>query len=143
MSEDGSNPSVRPARRTEAGAVADLLYESAGGMYDRFAGGPERAQKVLQRAFAEPGNNASVEVVTVAVLDGVVAAALAAFPVEETPGRAAAFASGPGRLDSIIIHRDITSYLNGELLDGVRLELDAFGRVGSDPIGDMIFSHGR
>jgi ribosomal protein S18 acetylase RimI-like enzyme len=71
--------------------VADLLYESAGGMYDRFAGGPERAQSVLQRAFAEPGNNASIEVVTVAEVDGLVAAALAAFPVEETPGRAAAF----------------------------------------------------
>jgi ribosomal protein S18 acetylase RimI-like enzyme len=82
---------VRPARRTDSAAVADLLYESAGGMYDRFAGGSERARSVLRRAFEEPGNNASVEVVTVAEVDGTVAAASAAFPVEETPGRASAF----------------------------------------------------
>jgi ribosomal protein S18 acetylase RimI-like enzyme len=60
-------------------------------MYDRFAGGGERAKLVLRRAFSEPGNNASVEVVTVAELDGEVAAALAAFPVEETPSRASRF----------------------------------------------------
>jgi ribosomal protein S18 acetylase RimI-like enzyme len=72
-------------------AVADLLYESAGGMYDRFAGGSERARGVLERAFSEPGNNASVEVITVAEVNGAVAAALAAFPVEETAKRAGAF----------------------------------------------------
>jgi ribosomal protein S18 acetylase RimI-like enzyme len=82
---------VRPARRTDSAEVADLLYESAGGMYDRFAGGQKRAQDVLLRAFEEPGNNASVEVITVAELDGAVAAGMAAFPVEETPSRAAAF----------------------------------------------------
>src|SRR4051794_41969163 len=60
-------------------------------MYDRFAGGEDRAKLVLRRAFADPGNNASVEVVTVAELDGEVAAALAAFPVEQTPRRASRF----------------------------------------------------
>ena len=82
---------IRPARRPEADTVVALLYESAGGMYDRFAGGPKRAKAVLRRAFEEPGTNASVEVVTVAEVDGHVAAALAAFPVEETTGRASAF----------------------------------------------------
>lgn len=60
-------------------------------MYDRFAGGPERARRVLGKAFAEPGSNASAEVVWVTELDGEVAAAMAAFPVEQTPRRAKAF----------------------------------------------------
>lgn len=72
-------------------SVAALLYESAGGMYDRFAGGDERARRLLRRAFTEPGNNASSEVVTVAELGASVAAVLAAFPVEETGPRASAF----------------------------------------------------
>jgi ribosomal protein S18 acetylase RimI-like enzyme len=82
---------VRPARRSDEHAAAALLYESAGGMYDRFAGSPERAQRVLRRAFFEPGTNASLEVVTVAEVGGEVAAALAAFAAEETPRRASAF----------------------------------------------------
>jgi ribosomal protein S18 acetylase RimI-like enzyme len=82
---------VRPARRGDADAVAPLLYVSAGGMYDRFAGGRERALRVLQRAFGTGGNNASAEVITLAELDGRVASAMAAFPVEESSDRAAAF----------------------------------------------------
>jgi ribosomal protein S18 acetylase RimI-like enzyme len=71
--------------------VVRLLYESAGGLYGRFAGGRERALRLLGRAFSAPGTNASAEVVAVAELDGRVAAALAAFPVEETAPRASAF----------------------------------------------------
>jgi ribosomal protein S18 acetylase RimI-like enzyme len=82
---------VRPARRTDAEAVAPLLYASAGGMYDRFAGGPDRALRILLRAFDSEGSSASAEVVQVAEMDGRVAAAVAAFPVEETSPRAAAF----------------------------------------------------
>jgi ribosomal protein S18 acetylase RimI-like enzyme len=91
LSQDGPSLTVRPARRTDGDRVSDLLYESAGGMYDRFAGGSDRAKEVLRRAFSEPGNNASVDVISVAEIDGEVAAALAAFPVEETPGRASRF----------------------------------------------------
>ena len=82
---------MRPARRDDAGAVAWLIYASANGMYDRLAGGAERAPRVIERAFGEPGTNASAEVVTVAELDGRVAAAMAAFPAEEAEGRASAF----------------------------------------------------
>ncbi len=32
----------------------------------------------------------------------------------------------PGRIDSVVIGRDVASYLNRELFDGVRLKLDAF-----------------
>ena len=82
---------VRPARSPDAEAVARLLYASADGMYDRFAGGHGRALRLLRLAFETPGNNASAEVVKVAELDGAVVAASAAFPVEETPPRASAF----------------------------------------------------
>jgi ribosomal protein S18 acetylase RimI-like enzyme len=82
---------VRPARQTDADPVASLLYASAGGMYDRFAGGRDRALRLLRRAFEASGNNASAEVVRVVDMDGGVAAALAAFPVEETTTRASAF----------------------------------------------------
>ena len=60
-------------------------------MYDRLAGGAERAPRVIERAFEEHGTNASAEVVTVAELDGEVAAAMASFPAEEAEGRASAF----------------------------------------------------
>ena len=33
--------------------------------------------------------------------------------------------------------------MNGELLDRVRVESDALGRVGSDPVGDVILAHRR
>jgi ribosomal protein S18 acetylase RimI-like enzyme len=86
-----SEPSVRPARESDADPVGVLLYESAAAMYDRFAGGRARAIRMLGRAFETPGNNASREVVTVAELDGSVAGALAGFPVDETVDRAGAF----------------------------------------------------
>jgi ribosomal protein S18 acetylase RimI-like enzyme len=68
-----------------------LLYESAASMYNRFAGGRERAVRMLGRAFEASGNNASREVVTVAEMEGRVAGALAGFPVDETVARAGAF----------------------------------------------------
>jgi ribosomal protein S18 acetylase RimI-like enzyme len=71
--------------------VSLLLYESAAGMYDRFTGGRSRAIRLLGRAFDSSGNNASREVITVAEVDGRVAGALAAFPVQETVGRAGGF----------------------------------------------------
>jgi len=60
-------------------------------MYDRFTGGRRRALRVLERSLAEPGNASSAEVVWVAELDGRVAAAMAAFPVEEAAPRSRAF----------------------------------------------------
>lgn len=74
---------VRKARPEDAGAVARLLYLSAAGMYDRFAGGPTRAQRLLERSFARPGTNASAEIVWVAEDAGRVAGALSGFPLAE------------------------------------------------------------
>jgi ribosomal protein S18 acetylase RimI-like enzyme len=89
--EPPSAPSVRPALPGDAEAVAWLLYLSAAGLYDRYAGGPERALRLLGRAFARPGTNASAEVVSVAEVDGRVAGAMAAFPVDEALARARRF----------------------------------------------------
>ena len=60
-------------------------------MYDRFAGGRERAETVILRAFDHTGNSASAEVVRVAELEGRVAGAMAAYPVAESTARARAF----------------------------------------------------
>jgi len=84
-------PSVRPACDADGAAVAPLLYETAAGLYDRYAGGRELALRLLRRAFHEEGNNTSKGVVTVAELGGRVVGVLAAFPVEENARRAGAF----------------------------------------------------
>ena len=55
----------------------------------------------------------------------------------------ATFAIGPRCIDSIVIDRDIAGYLNCELLDRVGVKGNVFGRVRSDPVGDVILSHGR
>lgn len=86
-----TEPVIRAPRADEAGAVAALLYETAGAMYDLFAGGPGRAARVLRTAYARPGTSSSRETVTVAELDGRIAGAIAAFPVTEGDARARAF----------------------------------------------------
>jgi ribosomal protein S18 acetylase RimI-like enzyme len=84
-------PLVRPARPEEAEAVVDLLYETAGGMYDLFAGSRAAARRILMAAYERPGTTASRETVLVAELDGQVAGAIATFPVIEGDERAHAF----------------------------------------------------
>ena len=82
---------VRKADPEDFPRVAELLHHSAADMYDRFAGGRGRALRVLRRSLEEPGNASSAEVVSVVVLDGHVAGAMAAFPVDEAAARARAF----------------------------------------------------
>jgi ribosomal protein S18 acetylase RimI-like enzyme len=82
---------VRKARQGDVAAVAPLLFESAPEMYERFAGGRERALATLERGFGEPGNVASGEVTWLVELDGRPAAAMAAFPVVEAGERSRAF----------------------------------------------------
>ena len=82
---------VRRAEPADFQTAARLLHHSAADMYDRFAGGQERALRLLERSLAEPGNASSAEVVWVAEVDGRVAAAMAAFPVDEAVSRSAAF----------------------------------------------------
>jgi ribosomal protein S18 acetylase RimI-like enzyme len=82
---------IRPARPEDEDAVVDLLYESATGMYDLYAGSRERAMRVLRAAYRATGNSASVEIVTVAEIAGRPAAAMAAFPAAAIERRARRF----------------------------------------------------
>ena len=82
---------VRKADPDDFPRVAELLHHSAADMYDRFAGGRERALRVLQRSLDEPGNASSAEVVLVAAVRDQVVGAMAAFPVDEAAVRARAF----------------------------------------------------
>ena len=88
---DVPGPRVRRAVPAEAEAVAQILHRSAVDMYDRFAGGRERALLTLQRAVREPGTVASAEVIWVVELDGEPAGAMTAFPVREAAERSRAF----------------------------------------------------
>ena len=67
--------------------MARLLYESAAGRYDLFAGGRDRALRLLAVTVATPGNDTSREGVLVAELDGEVAGALAGFPAGDMKAR--------------------------------------------------------
>lgn len=82
---------IRKARQEDVAAVAELVFESAPDMYERFSGGRRRALATITRAFQEPGTVASCEVVWVAELDGRIAAAMAAFPVAEAAERSRAY----------------------------------------------------
>lgn len=82
---------VRRAEPTDFQTAARLLHHSAADMYNRFAGGEGRALRLLERSLAEPGNASSADVVWVAEVEGRVAAAMAAFPVDEAVSRSAAF----------------------------------------------------
>jgi ribosomal protein S18 acetylase RimI-like enzyme len=84
---------VRTARPEDFAEAARLLHLSAAEMYDRFAGGRERALRVLERSLAEIGNASSAEVVYLAERAGVLAGAMAAFPVDEAAARSRAFLS--------------------------------------------------
>jgi ribosomal protein S18 acetylase RimI-like enzyme len=82
---------VRPARPEDEDAVVALLYESATGMYDLYAGSTRRAMRVLRAAYRADGTSASREIVRVAEIAGRPAAAMAAFPAEEIEPRARRF----------------------------------------------------
>jgi ribosomal protein S18 acetylase RimI-like enzyme len=82
---------IRKARQEDVAAVAELLFESAPDMYERFSGDRHRALATITRAFEEPGTVASCETVWVAELDGHIAAAMAAFPVAEAAERSHAY----------------------------------------------------
>ena len=84
-------PEVRRAEPADFPVAARLLHQSAVDMYDRFAGGRERALRLLERSLARPGTASSAEVVWLAELDGRVAAGLAGFPVSEAVRRSTAF----------------------------------------------------
>jgi ribosomal protein S18 acetylase RimI-like enzyme len=78
----GMEPVVRPARPDDEPA-AGLLYVSAAPYYDRYAGGEERARRLLAAVYPRDGHTASWEVCRVALVGDAVAGVLAAFPVAD------------------------------------------------------------
>ena len=88
---------VRRLRDDDAEAVAALLYESSGGMYDRYAGSRSLAERAIRRALEREGTSASADVVWVAERDGQVAGAMAAMAFAEWKARANAFLRVPLR----------------------------------------------
>lgn len=75
-------PAVRPARPADR-AVPGLLYASAQPYYDAYMGSEKRAVRVLDALWDKPGHTASVEITTVAELDGAVAGAMVTFPAPD------------------------------------------------------------
>lgn len=86
-----SEPFVRSFRPGDASAVTALLYESSGGMYDRYAGSRKLAERAIRRALASEETTASADVVWVAEADGAVVGVMAGMPYDEWTPRAHRF----------------------------------------------------
>ncbi len=86
-----SESSVRPYRPGDSAAATALLYESSGGMYDRYAGNRKLAERAIARALTRDGNTASAEVVWVAEIEDEVVGVMAAMPYDEWTPRAKRF----------------------------------------------------
>jgi ribosomal protein S18 acetylase RimI-like enzyme len=96
LSEGGraaESPSLvlRPARREDADAVAELIHSTSEVLYERFAGDRASSLRTLRAAFRRRGTGASREVVTIIAVGGEVAGAMAAFPAHEGARRARRF----------------------------------------------------
>ncbi len=105
---------VRPARREDAAHA--LLFTSAAPYYAAYAGGPERARRLLRALYPRSGHTASFEVCHVAVAgDGSLAGVLAVFPAEEGDALARRFVrltvahSPPWRVPALMRHLRATA----------------------------------
>jgi GNAT superfamily N-acetyltransferase len=76
-------PRIRPAREDDVHAVAPLLYLTSPGGFRLFGGSARGGVRLIEAAFCNPGTDNSVEVVSLAELNGGVAGAMAAFPSGE------------------------------------------------------------
>lgn len=101
---------ARPDDRVEG-----LLYESAAPYYAAYAGGPERARRLLRALYPRGGHTASWEVCHVAEADGEVVGVLAAFPSVEGDALARRFVrltllhSAPWRIPALMRHLRATA----------------------------------
>jgi len=86
-----STVSVRPFRPDDAPGATTLLYESSGGMYDRYAGNRKLAERAIGRALVTEQTTASADVVWVAEVDGDVVGVMAGMPYDEWTPRAHRF----------------------------------------------------
>jgi ribosomal protein S18 acetylase RimI-like enzyme len=78
---------LRPAESRDDSAIAALMYATAAGRYDLYAGDRERALRLLAVTIDRPGNDTSRDCATVAEIDGAVAGVLVAFPAAEGTAR--------------------------------------------------------
>lgn len=74
---------VRPAEPRDDRAVAALIYETAAGRFDHFAGDRDRALRLLRATIAKPGNDTSRDGIVLAELDHQIAGIVAMFPMAE------------------------------------------------------------
>ncbi len=104
---------VRTARPDDAADA--LLYESAAPYYAAYAGGPERARRLLRTLYPRGGHTASWEVCRVAEADGAIVGVLAAFPSRDGDALARRFVrltllhSAPWRVPRLMRHLRATA----------------------------------
>jgi ribosomal protein S18 acetylase RimI-like enzyme len=104
---------VRTARPDDAADA--LLYESAAPYYAAYAGGPERARRLLRTLYPRAGHTASWEVCHVAEAGGTVVGVLAAFPSRDGDVLARRFVrltllhSAPWRIPRLMRHLRATA----------------------------------
>ena len=78
---------VRPARAGEAATLAPLLYEVNPHLHNRFAGSPDDALRLIEKAFDSTGSSGSAEVVRVAEVDGTPVGVMGCYPNWEGASR--------------------------------------------------------
>jgi ribosomal protein S18 acetylase RimI-like enzyme len=104
---------VRAARPEDP--AYGLLFASAAPYYTAYAGGPERARRLLRVLYPRPGHTASWEVCRVAEAAGAVVGVLAAFPAEAGDELARRFVrltlmhSAPWRVPALYRHLRATA----------------------------------
>lgn len=74
---------VRPAEPRDDRAVAALIYETAAGRFDHFAGNRDRALRLLGTTIAQPGTDTSRDGIVVAEIDRQIAGVVVTFPMAE------------------------------------------------------------
>jgi ribosomal protein S18 acetylase RimI-like enzyme len=104
---------VRTARPDDP--VDELLFESAAPYYAAYAGGPDRARRLLRSLYPRGGHTASWEVCHVAEAEGAVVGVLAAFPSADGDALARRFVrltllhSPPWRIPALMRHLRATA----------------------------------
>jgi GNAT superfamily N-acetyltransferase len=104
---------VRSARPEDAADA--LLFVSAAPYYAAYAGGADRARRLLRTLYPRPRHTASWQVCHVAVADGEVVGVLAAFPTREGDELARRFVrltlthSPPWRVPALMRHLRATA----------------------------------
>jgi GNAT superfamily N-acetyltransferase len=104
---------VRAARPDDP--AEQLLFASAAPYYTAFAGGAQRAQRLLRTLYPRGGHTASWEVCRVAEAEGAVVGVLAAFPADAWDALARRFLrltlahSAPWRIPALFRHLRATA----------------------------------